>query len=292
MTYIGRFAPSPTGLLHFGSLLAALASYLDARAHQGRWLLRIEDIDPPREHPDARHAIPQTLERFGLHWDGDIVFQSDRHALYQQALTQLAEHQQAYRCSCSRKQLLLRSGSSCYDGHCLTAAPAIDQPAAWRVCTHQAEIQFTDSIQGTQHYRLTDSGDFVIRRKDQLYAYLLAVVVDDADQGVTHVVRGSDLLDETPRQLHLQQLLGYSHPQYSHIPVACNTQGQKLSKQNLARPLDDSKPVPQLRAALRFLGQNPPAALQYASRDELLKWAITHWTPLSIPRCMAQPWRD
>lgn len=290
MTYIGRFAPSPTGLLHFGSLLAALASYLDARANEGRWLLRIEDLDPPREHPEARTRIPQALETFGLQWDGEIAFQSQRLHHYEQALQHLSEQAQAYRCSCSRKQVQQRTGQPIYDGHCLQYPPDAETPAAWRACQQQAVISFDDGIQGPQRYALADSGDFVIRRKDGLFAYQLAVVVDDARQGITHVMRGSDLLDETPRQLHLQQLLGYHSPHYSHIPIASNRAGQKLSKQNLARPLDEDQPVPQLLAALAFLGQQPPKELEDACRDELLRWAIKHWQPDRIARTRAIIW--
>jgi len=290
VSYIGRFAPSPTGLLHFGSLLAALASYLDARANDGRWLLRIEDLDPPREHPEARSRIPQALETFGLQWDGELVFQSQRLHHYEQALQQLSEQAQAYRCSCSRKQVQQRTGQSFYDGHCQQSPPSAETPAAWRASQQQAVIEFDDGIQGPQRYALADSGDFVIRRKDDLFAYQLAVVVDDALQDITHVMRGSDLLDETPRQLHLQQLLGYRSPHYSHIPIASNRAGQKLSKQNLARPLDEDRPVPQLLAALTFLGQQPPTELKYASRDELLRWAIQHWQPEQIARTRAIIW--
>ncbi len=290
MTYIGRFAPSPTGLLHFGSLLAALAGYLDARAHQGQWLLRIEDLDPPREFPGARIQIPQTLEAFGLHWDGDILFQSNRLSHYQAALHQLHQQQQAYRCDCSRKQIQQRTGTTCYDGHCRQQSPAATAASAWRACTNQISTQFEDAIQGPQQCQLGDGGDFVIKRKDGLFAYQLAVVVDDACQQISHIVRGCDLLEETHRQLHLQQLLGFSRPHYSHIPVASNAAGQKLSKQNLAQPLDNSRPVPQLIEALRFLGQQPPTTLCDASLDELLSWATTHWQPSQIASQHAITW--
>ena len=290
MTYIGRFAPSPTGLLHFGSLLAALASYLDARAHQGRWLLRIEDLDPPREHPGAREQIPRTLENFGLHWDGTLCYQSDRLHLYLEALDQLITDQHAYRCGCSRKQVQQRTGQPVYDSYCLLNPPNSEQDSAWRAAHKQAEICFDDEIQGPQHFPLEESGDFVIKRKDGLFAYQLAVVVDDAAQGITHIVRGSDLLDETPRQIHLQDLLGYSEPRYSHIPVANNAAGQKLSKQNLAQPLDEQRPVPQIIEALRFLGQQPPPELHDATLPELLQWAEENWHPEQIARQRAIVW--
>ncbi len=290
MTYIGRFAPSPTGLLHFGSLLAALAGYLDARAHQGRWLLRIEDLDPPREYPTARLQIPRTLADFGLHWDGDILFQSDRLRHYQTALDQLHQQQRAYRCDCSRKQIQQRSGTTVYDGHCRQQPPTTETASAWRAITDDASTAFDDGVQGPQRCQLSEGGDFVIKRKDGLFAYQLAVVVDDAFQQISHIVRGCDLLEETHRQLHLQQQLGFAQPYYSHIPVASNGVGQKLSKQNLAQPLDNSRPVPQLIEALHFLGQQPPPELHDASLDELLSWAATHWHQAQIPRQPAIIW--
>ncbi|MBY4678290.1 tRNA glutamyl-Q(34) synthetase GluQRS [Marinobacterium arenosum] len=292
MSYIGRFAPSPTGLLHFGSLLAALASYLDARARQGRWLLRIEDLDPPREHPGARIVIPQTLERFGLHWDGPISYQSDRLHHYQQALEQLLEQQSAYRCDCSRSAIQKRTGSNLYDRYCLLQPPHEQQQCAIRVHVDSRSLAFDDQIQGPQQYRLDqDSGDFVIRRKDGLFAYQLAVVVDDYLQGISHVVRGCDLLDETPKQIRLQRLLGYPQPHYCHIPVASNAAGQKLSKQTFAAPLDDQQPVPQLLAALRFLGQRPDSTLTDARAEELLSWAVENWRPEQIPRRPSIHWQ-
>ena len=291
MRYIGRFAPSPTGPLHFGSLLAALASYADARAHQGLWFLRIEDLDPPREPPGASAQILSTLEAFGFDWDGAVRYQSERSHFYLAAIDQLLSRQQAYRCSCSRKQIFSRTGSNRYDGHCRTTPPGADVACALRVCCEAGDSQLQDLIQGTQHYQLArDDGDFVIRRRDGLFAYQLAVVVDDAEQGITHVVRGSDLLDETPRQIQLQRFLGFTTPVHAHIPVATSIDGQKLSKQSYAVPLDDQQPVPALIAALDFLGQRPPPELRDADTTELLRWAVQHWKMERIPATRALPW--
>jgi len=290
LQYIGRFAPSPTGPLHFGSLLAALASYVDARAHQGRWLVRIEDLDPPREQPGASGQILSTLEAFGFEWDGEVRFQSQRHPAYRDALQRLLAQRHAYYCDCSRKQLLERAGSSRYDGYCLLNPPSSENSCAIRAHCQAGEIHFNDSIQGPCRYRLDDcSGDFVIRRRDGLYAYQLAVVVDDADQGITHIVRGSDLLDETPRQIQLQRYLGFAEPRYSHIPVAAAPDGQKLSKQTFAAPLDNSRPLPALIQALEFLGQAPDACLHDSTPGELLNWAVTHWQPASIAPTLSKP---
>ena len=277
MTYIGRFAPSPTGPLHFGSLLAALASFLDARANDGQWLLRIEDLDPPREDSTAKQQFPDVLEAFGLYWDGELSFQSERLELYADLTQQLLQQDAAYRCNCSRKTIQTRSQSSYYDGHCRQHPPAKTAQSAVRVICPTTVTIFTDLIQGPQQQAIYEQGDFVIHRRDGLFAYLLAVVADDYAQGITHVVRGSDLLCETGRQLHLQQLLGYPHPHYAHIPVATNTEGQKLSKQTFARALDLSQPGVQLFSALEFLDQKPPAQLRNASVTEILEWAIAHW---------------
>lgn len=277
MSYIGRFAPSPTGPLHFGSLLAALSSFLDARANDGIWLLRIEDLDPPREHPGVKDQFPDVLEAFGLYWDDELSFQSERLEHYQIVLQQLLEQFQAYPCSCSRKQIIERCDSIIYDRHCLSIPPNTTDKNAIRVKTQDALISFRDIIQGPHAYDLNRTGDFVIFRRDGLFAYQLAVTVDDYLQGVTHVVRGSDLLDETARQIHLQQILGYPTPAYAHIPVATNADGQKLSKQTYAPALNTTDPVPVLFEALKFLDQNPPASLLKASRSELLEWAIEHW---------------
>ncbi|WP_027858329.1 tRNA glutamyl-Q(34) synthetase GluQRS [Marinobacterium jannaschii] len=297
MPYTGRFAPSPTGELHFGSLLAALASYLDARAHQGRWLLRIEDLDPPREQPGVKQRFPAIMETFGLHWDGEVTFQSQRLNIFRQVLDQLIDQGDAYPCGCSRKQLQLRSGSAIYDRFCTQPdnrqQDKPQAPAAVRAdCGPLSHIsRFDDLIQGPQALAMREIGDFVIFRKDGLFAYQLAVVVDDYLQGISHVVRGSDLLDETHRQLRLQHLLGYPHPAYAHIPVASNSAGQKLSKQTYAHALDCSSPIPQLIDALDFLGQQPIRELTDGTVEEVIDWARQHWQRDKIPALKHQLWK-
>jgi glutamyl-Q tRNA(Asp) synthetase len=285
----GRFAPSPTGPLHFGSLLAALASYLDARARQGRWLLRIEDLDPPREQPGAADAILRSLDRLGLHWDGPVVYQSQRLDHYRAALQRLQRLGVAYRCACSRKQLRARGVAGRYDGHCRRHPPPAGARCAIRVCHPQRELRFHDRIQGMRHYHWPpEQGDFVVLRRDGLFAYQLAVVVDDAAAGVTDIVRGSDLIDETPYQIALQTLLGQPVPAYAHIPVLTNPAGQKLSKQNRAPAIDPTRPQPLLLRALRLLGQHPPAELAAAGRDELLAWAVAHWKIDAVPGTLSR----
>ncbi len=279
--YIGRFAPSPTGDLHMGSLIGALASFLDARAHQGKWLLRIEDLDPPREIVDSANSIINSLAAHGLHWDGDILWQSQRHHAYQQTLDELLAHNQAYRCDCSRSQLTGTGGV--YPGHCRHRPSPPHRDYAIRLHTDDRVIRFDDLIQQRCQQSLADSvGDFVIFRKDQLFAYQLAVVIDDADQGVTHVIRGCDLLDSTPRQIFLQQQLGLSTPVYGHFPVISNDKGQKLSKQTHAPALDNHQAGDNLLYALRFLQQPPPPDTH--SVTAILDWAIAHWSIHRIPR--------
>ncbi|MFT6917241.1 MAG: glutamyl-Q tRNA(Asp) synthetase [Motiliproteus sp.] len=292
--YRGRFAPSPTGALHFGSLLAALASFLDARAHRGHWLLRMEDLDPPREIKGAADQILRTLERFGFYWDGPVRYQSQRLEHYAQAAERLLEQDQAYPCLCSRqqiaKQLLEQQACSCSHPqnarHTLSSAAACgDRPAAIRVRTHDARIGFTDAIQGNYPQQSRQQlRDFVIRRKDRLYAYQLAVVIDDADQQISHIVRGYDLIDSTPRQIHLQQLLRLATPEYAHIPILVNHLGQKLSKQTFASALDLRHPEPSLFQALTLLGHRPPEDLRAASTHEMLDWGINHWRRSRVPQ--------
>ncbi len=287
--YVGRFAPSPTGPLHFGSLLAALASFLDARANNGTWRVRIEDLDPPREIAGAAEAILHTLRCYGLQWDGPLVYQSQRHDAYHAVIERLLADRQAYRCTCSRQQIAQRAQSA-YDGYCRQRQSSIQGAAAIRVLVHNTPIAFTDSIQGRIEQDLSRAGgDFVVQRKDGLFAYQLAVVLDDQAQGISHIVRGSDLLDSTPRQIHLQQRLGYATPHYRHIPVIVNAEGQKLSKQTYATALDDQNPLPALQAALRVLGQGPVPQPFRSDRQALLDWAIRHWNPMAIPRALAVP---
>lgn len=260
-TYIGRFAPSPTGPLHKGSLVAALASYLDARAHDGQWLVRIEDIDEARTVPGAAQAILQCLAAFGMHWDGEVVWQSWRKALYEAAFARLSTH--VYACGCTRREIadsrigIASDGAAVYPGTCRAGLTSGKTARAWRlrVPDHaSAYVTFEDRWMGsiTQHLA-TEVGDFVLKRADGFWAYQLAVVVDDAQQGVTDVVRGADLLDSTPRQIYLQRLLGAPTPRYLHVPVVTNATGEKLSKQTGAQALDLGQPLQELIAAGRFL---------------------------------------
>lgn len=287
--YRGRFAPSPTGPLHFGSLVAAVGSYLEAKVHAGAWLLRMEDIDPPREMPGAADAILQTLDAYGFEWDEPVEYQSRRGALYDAALAQLQQAGLLYPCGCTRKEIadsaLPGSDALIYPGTCRTGLAPGKAPRAWRVRVDANDIAFEDAIQGPLRQNLgTAAGDFVLKRADGLYAYQLAVVVDDAAQGITHVVRGADLLDSTPRQIYLQQRLGLPTPRYAHLPLATNAAGEKLSKQTYARSLDPSRPAPALWQALDFLGQRPPRELAAADRDALWAWAVAHWDMRRVPR--------
>lgn len=280
--YTGRFAPTPSGYLHFGSLVAALASYLDARAAGGQWLLRMEDLDPPREVPGARDAILRTLEGYGFAWDGEAVCQSGRHSEYAAVVARLLDQGLAYACTCSRKQLADHAGV--YPGTCRDAGHP-DDDAAIRLRVPELEYRFVDRVQGEFRQQLgREVGDFVIRRRDGLFAYQLAVVLDDGWQGVTDVVRGADLLDSTPRQLHLQQLLGLPQPRYLHVPLLIQPDGHKLGKRYRSPPLPADQAAPLLLRALRTLGQQPPAALAGARPRELLAWGIAHWDAARIPR--------
>ena len=284
--YIGRFAPSPTGPLHFGSLLSALASYLDARAHHGRWLLRIEDIDPPREQPGATAAIVAALRAHGLQWDGEILYQSQRGAAYREALDRLHAAGLLFYCTCSRAEL---AGHTVYPGTCRARQEPPTAPYAVRVRVTAATVGFDDRVQGHYQQRLVDEvGDFVIFRKEGLPSYQLAVVVDDAAQGVTQVVRGSDLLDSTPRQLYLQQNLRLPTPDYTHIPVIANSAGPKLSKHTFAAPLDEYRAADNLLTALAFLEQPLPPADNCTTVAGVLDWAIAHWRVDSIPRGLSR----
>jgi glutamyl-Q tRNA(Asp) synthetase len=279
--YIGRFAPTPSGYLHFGSLVAALASYLDARAVGGHWLLRMEDLDPPREVAGAQDAILSTLESYGLEWDGELLRQSDRHAEYAALVERLLQQGRAYACTCSRKQL--EGFHGIYPGTCRDAGhPTRD--AAIRLRVPDSSYGFIDRVQGDYRQHLgREVGDFVIRRRDGFYAYQLAVVLDDAWQGITDVVRGADLLDSTPRQLYLQELLSLAHPRYLHVPLIIQPDGHKLGKSYRSPALPSDQAAPLLVRALRALGQALPGELEQARPPELLAWAVSHWDAGRIP---------
>ncbi|KJV06407.1 tRNA glutamyl-Q(34) synthetase GluQRS [Methylocucumis oryzae] len=277
---IGRFAPSPTGPLHLGSLLTALAGFLEARSQQGLWLLRFDDLDTPRNQPGAVDAILTTLDTFGLHWDLNVVYQSQHLPDYHDYLSQLANNEQVYRCRCSRKTL----NSAIYPGTCRAQTILASEAHAIRIKTNPQVICFTDALQGViAHDIRAQHGDFILKRKDNIFAYQFAVVIDDALAGVNQVVRGCDLLLETPKQLYLQQLLGLATPRYMHVPVIVDANGQKLSKQSYAAAVDTHNPAQTLYDLLILLKQQPPKKLSLATVNEILTWAITHWqtTPLS-----------
>jgi len=285
MSYVGRFAPSPTGPLHAGSLVAALASYLDARAHGGRWLLRIEDLDAPREAPGAAQTIVAQLMALGLAPDGPVMRQSSRGAAYQAAFDALRVHGLVYPCACTRREIadsLARTGDAVqrnrelvYPGTCRDGLPPGRSPRAWRLRVDDAVIEWQDRALGTLREPLaTEVGDFVLRRADGMWAYQLAVVVDDADQGITDVVRGADLLASTARQIYLQQLLGHPRPRYLHLPVVTDGHGEKLSKQTGAAPIDASRPIEALNRAIVHLGLEPVSA---SDPVRLLAAAVQRW---------------
>lgn len=295
--YTGRFAPSPTGPLHFGSLVAALASWVDARAANGRWLVRIEDLDRARSRPEMADVILRQLEKLGLTWDGPVTYQSARLALYRSALDRLEREGRAYWCCCSRREIAdsaIRFGSSsaglqgaalAYPGLCRNGMRPGGRPRAMRLRTSGGIVRFEDRLQGTLEQDVErEVGDFVVLRADGMFAYQLAVVVDDAEQGVTDVVRGADLLESTPRQILLQRLLGLPQPRYLHLPVAVDSTGAKLSKQTRADAI--SAPATSLRSALGFLGFRAP---QDAGAAELLAWAIGQWQARNIPAVRATP---
>lgn len=292
--YCGRFAPSPTGPLHFGSLVAAVGSYLDARTQGGRWLVRMEDVDTSRQVPGAAQDILATLEAFGFAWDGPVLWQSSRLDAYAEALAQLKAAGLAYGCACSRKEIADSAtqpaidGGLTYPGTCRSGLPPGRSARAWRLRVDERESTFDDRLQGRISQRLaSDVGDFVLRRADGLFAYQLAVAVDDHFQGISDVVRGADLLASTPRQIWLQQCLGFAAPRYAHLPVAANAAGEKLSKQTLAPAVAREHAVLLLVRVLRFLGQSVPVEVEQASVPELWTWALAHWSFAAIPRQLA-----
>jgi glutamyl-Q tRNA(Asp) synthetase len=345
--YRGRFAPSPTGPLHFGSLVAAVGSYLDAKHHQGTWLARMEDVDAPRCSPEASEDILRTLETFGLHSDEPVLYQSQRTSAYEEALAQLQASGAVYPCCCTRKEIadsaLHGIEGLVYPGTCRDGISTGREGWAWRVRTNYyyrhsrgvnfalglpssklptfsaggnpvglnkmhvelldsrlrgndearsvaEEISFNDALQGclTQNIE-SEIGDFVVKRANGLFAYQLAVVVDDAFQDITHIVRGADLLTSTARQIYLQYLLGLTTPAYMHLPVAVNAAGEKLSKQTLAAPVDISKPAETLMRVLNFLQQKPPGKLADDGVEAVLDWAIQHWDATQLRGLGAQP---
>lgn len=288
-TYRGRFAPTPNGPLHFGSLVTALGSFIDARSLGGEWLVRIEDLDPPRIMAGAADSILRTLENFGLYWDGEVLFQSQRHSIYQEMLDQLDHMQLIYPCGCSRKEIqeqaLGTATGPVYPGTCRNGLAEGREARALRVRVSDAHIRFADRLQGHIEEWLPEQvGDFVLRRADGLFAYQLATVVDDAIQGITDIVRGADLLDSTGRQIYLQQSLGFMTPRYMHLPLAANAAGEKLSKQTRAPAVTTERAAALLVDALRFLGQPVPLDLETGAVEEVLDWATQHWDPDSIPR--------
>lgn len=292
--YRGRFAPSPTGPLHFGSLVAAVGSFLDARAHRGEWLLRMEDLDRPRCVPGAAEAILHTLQSLGLQWDGPVMHQSARDPAYAAALARLDDAGQLYGCACTRREIadsaLAGIDGPVYPGTCRGGLPPGREARAWRVRCDGAHIAFDDAIQGRIAQDLErEIGDFVLKRADGLFAYQLAVVVDDAEQGITDIVRGADLIDSTPRQIHLQGLLGLPVPRYAHLPVAVNGQGEKLSKQTLAAAVHAREPVPLLNRVLEFLGQ---ARVDDCETQDLAAFwpaAISGWRRERVARSRSRP---
>ena len=278
--YRGRFAPSPTGPLHIGSLYTAVASFLQARSQQGQWLLRIDDLDPFRCKAKYSQQIINTLERYSLHWDEPIVYQSERHQSYRAALQTLQQQGRLYPCQCSRKDLANRqSASTVYDRHCLTQQPSANKTCALRLSLNAEQISFTDRVQGLQRQDLAlQVGDFVIFRKDQVYAYHLAAIIDDDEQGVSEVLRGYDLLDSSFRQILLQQLLSIDTPLYAHIPTINDAYGVKLSKQTFAADVALSPVRETLIQVLGYLNLQPPKELLDLEPSEILNWAIPRWS--------------
>ncbi len=281
--------------MHLGSLYTALASFLDARSHQGQWLLRIDDLDTPRNIKGAAENILKTLETLGLAWDGDVAYQSQYRDVYNDILNTLTKNQLVYPCVCSRKTLAATNAETSfndvYPGTCRDRKTSPNSPYSLRIKTDHRVISFQDELQGSISDNLDERhGDFVIKRKDHIIAYQFAVVIDDDLQQINHVVRGVDLLESTPRQIYLQQILGLATPAYMHVPIIIDQQGYKLSKQTLATAVDSKNPQAVMVKLLTLLKQNPPQELESGSLTELLAWAIAHWnpTPLKNSRTMSQ----
>lgn len=282
MNYIGRFAPSPSGPLHFGSLIAALGSYFQAKSQRGQWLVRIEDLDPPREMPGASKLILDTLEAYQLHWDGEVVYQSERHELYQDQINTWLQSGQAYYCQCTRKQIKASGGF--YTGTCRDLALTNHDQCAIRLRMNHPVYQFEDQRHGTLTIptQLADE-DFIIKRRDGLFAYNLAVVLDDIDQGITEVVRGADLIEPTGRQISLYKMLNQSPVSYLHLPLALDSNGQKLSKQNHAKAIDNHNPKPALLDAMSFLGFDIDEEIRAATVGEIIQWGVEKWHLSQLP---------
>ena len=289
LPYRGRFAPSPTGPLHFGSLVAATGSYLQAKQHNGEWLLRIDDIDPPREQKDAATSILKTLESFGFEWDSDILYQSNRSNRYQEAVDDLIDQQLAYYCNCSRASIIKKSGQTSnkiiYPGYCRDKSLNKSSDTSVRLRSSNEPISFNDLIQGKQNFNLEHTvGDFILQRRDRLYSYHLASGIDDVEQNITEVIRGADLLGCTPCHIYVQRSLNLSTPHYHHLPIAVDKSGQKLSKQTHAEPINAKNAVVLLYKTLKFLGQMPPLDLIDADLKDIWSWAIYHWRLDLIPK--------
>jgi len=282
----GRFAPSPSGPLHFGSLLTAVGSYAEVRAHGGAWLLRIEDLDAARVVPGAADAIQHTLDAYGLHWDETVWYQSQRQSVYKDVLAMLRARRLSYGCACSRQDIaaVARIGAEgpIYPGTCRHGLTPGKRARSERLLTPDEDIVFVDDIQGAQRQNLArEVGDFVIRRADGVIAYQLAVVVDDAAQGIDRIVRGADLLLSTPRQLYLQRLLALPTPRYAHLPLVVDEQRRKLSKSQADTPISARDPLPGLRRVWQLLGQTPFVATSVA---EFWAQAIPLWSLAAVPR--------
>ncbi|HDK38476.1 MAG TPA: tRNA glutamyl-Q(34) synthetase GluQRS [Thiolapillus brandeum] len=280
--YRGRFAPSPTGSLHFGSLVAAVAGYADALHHQGNWLVRMEDVDENRVVKGSADDILHTLETLGFEWDGEIIFQSQCKSRYREILEWLQQQKLVYACSCSRREIAAQAEigieGPVYPGTCRQRITGNPAGKALRLLTDTEEIHFRDRIQGEHRQVLAkDVGDFIVHRADGYTAYQLAVVVDDAYQGINQVVRGADLLLSTPRQIYLQKLLNFPHPAYAHVPLVTDNQGRKLSKQDQAHPVSAVKPVSSLKSAWDFL-QQTPTPKELDAVEDFWKWAASNWS--------------
>lgn len=286
--YIGRFAPSPTGSVHFGTLIAAVGSYLQAKKNNGNWLIRMEDVDVTRKVDGSDTEILNTLEAFGFEWHGEVIYQSKQTEYYENALEKLINQSLVFPCTCSRKQLT-KTDSDVYPGICRDRKLPEKNEHALRLSARNITTDFDDAVMGAQSQNIAQQcGDFIIKRRDGLFAYQLAVVVDDALQNITEIVRGADLLELTPRQIYLQQLLGYPTPAYCHMPLAVDTDGNKISKSEGATEVDIKNREKLMCSVLEFLGQNPPADLSGSSINDIWKWATDNWNINQVPTVKKQ----